>query len=1172
MENSAERSAKLATKIVVALFKVIAPGFSTRAEGLQEIVDAVMDKRGSRRTRNALRRQLEDAIDQLGDRLEKFEKVEFSDLDDGERSAAIEVVCQTMDTVRITKADVIRKDLNAELLIEQFRPETERAWRGVMLSTAGTEYGRVFLTEACRFLVTLVRDMPDFTNDVLVENLTVSHQIHSLLERSIDSVVLPRYRAGTAHEVSNFEAGYLSDIVHRYKDMEIFGINLPVPELRRQPIDIAYITLMSSGADIYQPLISRSETSSSGPTSGTARVDKALGILASRASDGRRGVRIVLTGQAGCGKTTLTQWLAISAAQRRFSEPLKRWNSCTPFIVQLRNIFQTNWPEFPPEEVLVGVASRRKDRMPGDWLASRLGGGNTLLVLDGLDELSETRQGNALRWIDSLGEEYPSLNIIVTSRPEGLDIRWFDRRNYDHLQLLPMGIRDIRRCIESWFDAVMSLTPEKRDELIGHHSALLNDIERRGAVRDLAETPLVCAMLCAFYAYSLSDSAPESRGELYERVISTLVDARDRARNAIEDEGRRFYLKEKLTILQRIARHLTEHQISAVPTYRTPSTAAPGVVKEATAQSIIEDQLRSMPTTSMSAQEALNHLLKRSVIFREITPGEAYFVHRTLQEFLAAREYAVHRATVQLLTHIRSPQWRRIIAFSAEHLDRMSVSALIESILEEAEEADDSRELLLLAAECLSAAQSVEPQIVDRSFEMLRAILPPRTSAEAELIGRGNDGILPWLSGYHDEDDETVAACIRAAAVAGGPIALDLIVGYCARATSRIVRAELLRDWKYFDATEYARRVLSKMPLDDAQLVLSTTPMIDAVKHVVNARWIKVDARDGLDDFLGWGHLTKVEHLDCSQCQGLTSLEGIGALTAVKRLNLSGRKNLANFDEIGDLPALEELYLPDASTAEGARRIASIKTLRVLYLDNWHLPDFRWLARLPQLWTLSLNGCPLPTLDFCAGMPSLRTLRAQAAGGVRDVTGLDRCANLWRLSLTLAVVRDSALALPETTTLKSLELSGHVTRDDLAAVVTNPALTELRIAGPPASMQDLSTFRDLTNLRTLAVTDSRALQSGEGLQASKTLRKLDLRNTGIRSMQFVESFPSLREVNLDGCEHLSDVLALSSLPRLRRLTLPPMEEEVLDYIRDRSSSRDLTIDCEVFPFIGHATG
>ena len=56
--------------------------------------------------------------------------------------------------------------------------------------------------------------------------------------------------------------------------------------------------------------------------------------------------RLVVEGQAGSGKTTLFQWLAVRAAREDFEAPLEGWNDSIPFFIRLREYAESTFP--PP--------------------------------------------------------------------------------------------------------------------------------------------------------------------------------------------------------------------------------------------------------------------------------------------------------------------------------------------------------------------------------------------------------------------------------------------------------------------------------------------------------------------------------------------------------------------------------------------------------------------------------------------------------------------------------------------------------------------------------------------------------------------------------------------------------------------------------------------------------
>ncbi|XVQ11119.1 hypothetical protein ACQP1W_00640 [Spirillospora sp. CA-255316] len=71
-------------------------------------------------------------------------------------------------------------------------------------------------------------------------------------------------------------------------------------------------------------------------------------------------------------------------------------------------------------------------------------------------------------------------------------------------------------------------------------------------------------------------------------------------------------------------------------------------------------------------------------------------------------------------------------------------------------------------------------------------------------------------------------------------------------------------------------------------------------------------------------------------------------------------------------------------------------------------------------------------------------------------------------------------------------------------------------------------------------------------------------------MEFTPGLPNLEKVHLDGCTDLRDILDLARLPRLALITLPPLEEEIVDILEKRSQSPHLEIHCDSFYTVGQA--
>jgi len=357
----------LAEKIVIAAFKIVLPDVATRIEGIATIADLIVapDKAST------VTRLLEDNARHLAKRLQKLESIEYAGLDEVEKGLAINAIHNAVAGSRITRSDIIKGRMGTDEVYRAIQPLARAAWRSQLLSEAAVSYGERYLRESSAFLAAIVRQLPDFSDELLVANYDLTYKIHELIQNGINNVVLPRYRKGESEELSAFESEYRSSIIGDNDTMEVFGLNVP-EELRQQRVDIAYITLKA--ATLGDPAAQASQFEQNSPIASTLkgegplqystlRVDEAIGqivrggitssINSHNAIVRDEGSRILLSGSAGSGKTTIARWIAIRAAQHSFPEVLESWNACTPFIIPLRRVFPGDSRREPDIEDLV---------------------------------------------------------------------------------------------------------------------------------------------------------------------------------------------------------------------------------------------------------------------------------------------------------------------------------------------------------------------------------------------------------------------------------------------------------------------------------------------------------------------------------------------------------------------------------------------------------------------------------------------------------------------------------------------------------------------------------------------------------------------------------------------------------------------------------------------------
>ncbi|MDQ3885975.1 MAG: NACHT domain-containing protein [Actinomycetota bacterium] len=661
-----------------------------------ELIDLVRLEVRDHFKQRKLVRQLEDLADQIAERLRPVYEHDFRDVAENERAAALRAVVDALQAADLSDATLFAVEMDARKLARLVR-ERVPVWRVGLAEPAEQLYHAV-LDESCMALVQVVKHLPAFEPRALTELLgrfsQVADRITEVLHR------LPRTTLaapqGSEHD-AEFRARYLTHVSETLDELEQFGID--VRRYRPRPlVSVAYLSLQVS---TDRNRLARSDRPDERWFADVRRMPSGSSGLRAEAALAE-GSRTLLRGDAGSGKTTLLQWLAVTAARGGFSGPLVGWNGCVPFLMRLRGYADRAMPR--PDELLAGVADPLVDLMPGGWVHRQLASGRALLLVDGVDELVPTQRPKVRTWLRGLLAEHPKLRVVVTSRPGGADRSWLTGEGFAPVLLERMSPLDVTAFCRRWHDAVREAAqrsattlPCRVDELGEYERALLRQLDGRRHLRQLASSPLLCAMLCALNL-DRRQQLPPDRMALYRDALALLLERRDAEREV--PAGRTVVLDagSKLAILQHVA-----WRLSLAGRAELPRDEVLEMVGRAVAR---------MPNVDYPATDVLQHLLDRSGVIREPGLGRVDFVHRTFQEYLAAKEAVEDQPLDVLVSRSHLDQWWETIVMAVGHATPERRAALLTGVLDRADaEPRHGRRLRLLAAACLDTAQMVDPEV-----------------------------------------------------------------------------------------------------------------------------------------------------------------------------------------------------------------------------------------------------------------------------------------------------------------------------------------------------------------------------------------------------------------------------------------------------------------------------
>ncbi|MFG3407698.1 NACHT domain-containing protein [Streptomyces sp. NPDC048142] len=839
-----------------------------------------------------------------------------------------------------------------------------------------------------------------------------------------------------------YEAEYAQALGVAYRRTKIFGLD----ELSRHDaewdLDTAYLSLeaQAQAQDRAQDRTAPAPAPAFAPPL-PQRIDA---LLADRP-------RVLLRGEAGAGKTTLLWWLAAHASARTLGDAPAPLNGLIPFVVPLRTL-RARGGTFPGPAGLSVAAGLPIDTAPEGWAGRVLESGRALLLVDGLDEVPPQEREQAHSWLSQLLARYPDTRCVATVRPLAVEPDWLRSEGFGELRLLPMRNEDIQAFVASWHRAAR-LSEDDHERLDELEHDLSRQFDQNATLRDLARTPLLCAVICALHRRR-DGFLPETRWKLYRSALEMLLGHRDHRRRIGDPEGIELGVEESTQLLQRIAVWL---------------------VREGQSEFTREQALRQLGRAlagmeRVSAQgppeKILTHLLNRSGLLQEHTDDTYQFIHRTFQDYLAAKELVEDDHLNELLRHADEEPWQDVILLAAGHCGRRELAVLVDGLLDAGLKHEDGAtervDLHVLAALCAQHAAWLEDRVRERVRRSTAALYPLLDHDQAKSVARLGPAALDGLPAPESlpPDDPSIRYMANLIAEIGGSEAL----AHARTWTLAHPQAahEFTHSWKSFPPEAYATEVLAHCDLAASVLLISDRERLRAVRHLPSPHALSL-SRDlpesEISEALAGKH--ELESLYISDNQRLADLSCLFPV-----------REWLTLLSIGGCPDIRDL-----------RPLTEFTALNVLFLDVAHVPPAHWeqVAGLPdRLALLDLENLPEDGLGLIPAHPGVTHL-GLASDRPFVLAGLGAWSSLTSLKVSRLKNVDEALAeLRAHSGISDIEFRSFPRPGRPGEAVPVPSIESLTVPSPAHGT-------DLSLLRTLFPEASHLT-----LQASDHTGKLDL--------------------------------------------------------------------------------
>jgi hypothetical protein len=366
----------------------------------------------------------------------------------------------------------------------------------------------------------------------------------------------------------------------------------------------------------------------------------------------------------GYGKTTLLKHIAFSYAEGNYRK--YRAPKLVPVLLYLRKWRKVLSQENPPslselitQQHIPDLPGSQRLKVPPNWAVNLLEAGRALVMLDGFDEVADHERKAVSQWISAQMRQYSESVFLLSSRPGGYEL-YVGEKPRTALFVQAFNREQRQKFVRQWYLCQERYARGGRNTLDVEQQAnrnaadLLEQIDRRQELRDMAKNPLILNMIATFHRTNPSAELPRRRAELYQEICTLQLRNRPNARNVellLEAD-------ERQVVLQGLALEMMQRQLEQISKQELLPLLAQHLAQQ---------------DETVHPEDFLEQIVQVSELLVEREPEEYEFTHLSFQEYLAAAEVKRLRQEALLYPHLNEPFWYSTIRLYAAQIDPISL-------------------------------------------------------------------------------------------------------------------------------------------------------------------------------------------------------------------------------------------------------------------------------------------------------------------------------------------------------------------------------------------------------------------------------------------------------------------------------------------------------------------